>query len=56
MDDYEICGCEEYDTLTHFALFVDGGPTSFEVVVKESKWRKAIDDEIAIIERNNTSE
>lgn len=54
MDDYEVSGCEEYDTLTYFALFADGDPINFEVAVKESKWQKAVADEIATIERNNT--
>lgn len=41
--------CEEYDTLTHFVLIIDSSPTTFEVAVNESKWRKAIDDEITAI-------
>lgn len=42
--------------ITHFALFSDCDPTTFESVVKEFKWRKAIDDEIVAIERNQTWE
>lgn len=44
------------DSLTHFALFSDCDPTTFKVVVKESKWRKAKDAEIIAIERNDTWE
>ena len=57
MIDYEVIGIDQSDDpITHFALFSDCDPTSFEVAVKESKWRKAMDEEIAVIERNNTWE
>ncbi|RZB42467.1 Retrovirus-related Pol polyprotein from transposon TNT 1-94 [Glycine soja] len=54
MSDYEVTGIE--DPVTHFALFSDCDPTTFESVVKEEKWRKAMDDEIDSIERNDTWE
>ncbi|RVW19208.1 Retrovirus-related Pol polyprotein from transposon RE2 [Vitis vinifera] len=50
MSDYEVTGIDQYeDPLTHFALFSYYDPTSFESAVKESKWRKAMDAEIAAI-------
>ena len=54
MEDYEVSVIE--DSITHFALFLDCVPTTFESVVKEAKWRKAMDDEIDAIERNDTQE
>ena len=42
--------------IPHFSLFVDADPTTFENAVKEEKWRRAVDDEIDAIERNNTWE
>lgn len=57
MIDYEVTGVDQGDdSLTHFSLFSDCDPTIFEVAVKEPKWRKAMDAEIAAIERNNTWE
>ncbi|RVW92788.1 Retrovirus-related Pol polyprotein from transposon TNT 1-94 [Vitis vinifera] len=57
MSDYEVTGIDQSeDPLTHFALFSDCDPTTFESAVKESKWRKAMDAEIAAIERNDTWE
>ncbi len=54
MTDYKVIGIDQYeDPLTHFALFSDYDPTTFEVAVKDSKWQKAMDDEIAAIIRNN---
>ena len=35
-------------------MFADCDPTTFENAVKEEKWRKAMDDEIDVIERNNS--
>lgn len=54
MEDYEVTGIG--DSITHFALFSDYDPTTFENAVKEEKWRKAMDDEINSIERNDTWE
>ncbi|GKV28744.1 hypothetical protein SLEP1_g37756 [Rubroshorea leprosula] len=57
MSDYEVTGIDHSeDTLTHFALFSDCDPTVFEEAATESKWQKAMDEEIAAIERNNTWE
>jgi len=52
MSDYEVIGVSE-SFLTHFALISYCDPTTFENVVKESKWRKAMDDEIGAIEKKN---
>ena len=57
MYDYEVTGIDKSeDLLTHFALFSDCDPTTFESVVKDAKWRKAMYDEIEAIERNDTWE
>ena len=57
MQDYEVTGIDNSeDPITHFALFLDYNPTTFETAVKEEKWRKAIDAEIDAIERNDTWE
>ncbi|KAL5836713.1 hypothetical protein ACOSQ3_013882 [Xanthoceras sorbifolium] len=57
MIDYKVADTDDYeDLLTHFALFSDCDPTVFETAVKETKWRKAMDEEITAIERNNTWE
>ena len=40
MYDYEVTGIDKSkDPLTHFALFSDCDPTTFESVVKDAKWR-----------------
>jgi len=54
MFDYGVTEIE--NPITHFALFLDCDPTTFESVVKEEKWRKMMDDEIDFIERNDTWE
>lgn len=52
---YEVTGIDQTeDRITYFALFLDCDSTAFESTVKESKWWKAMYDEIATIERNNT--
>lgn len=57
MADFKVTGIGQFDSFfTHFALFTDYKPTSFKSVVKESKWCKAIDEEIAAVERYNTWE
>jgi hypothetical protein len=50
--DYEVTEID--DLITHFAPFSYCDLIVFEDVVKNSKWRKAMDDEITAIERNNT--
>ena len=52
MEDYEVSGIQ--DPITHFALFADCDPMTFEIAVKEEKWKKAMDEEINSIERNDT--
>ena len=55
MSDYKVTGIDQTeDPTTHFALFSDCDPTTFESAVKEEKWRKEMDDEIDAIERNDT--
>ena len=55
MEDYEVNGLS--NPITHFFFFFfDCDPTTFESVVKEEKWRKAIDEEINSIEKNDTWE
>jgi len=55
MKDYEATGVNyNEESITHFALYADCDPTTFESVVKESKWREAMDAEIEAIERNDT--
>lgn len=57
MEEYEVSGIDQTDDpLTHFVLFSDCDPTTFEEAVKEAKWRTAMDEEIAAVERNNTWE
>ncbi|PNX94522.1 copia-type polyprotein [Trifolium pratense] len=47
---------EESMNLVMFGPCVHQGPINFEEAEKSQKWRKAMDDEIAAIERNNTWE
>lgn len=55
MKDYEVTGVNyNEESITHFALYADCDPTTFESAVKESKWREAMDVEIEAIERNDT--
>ena len=55
MTNYKVTGVDQGDDpLTYFDLFSDSDPTIFEAVVKEPKWRKAMDAEIISIERNDT--
>ncbi|GKB48853.1 retrovirus-related pol polyprotein from transposon TNT 1-94 [Tanacetum coccineum] len=57
MNDFEVTGVEQSeDPLVHFVLFADCDPVVFEEAVKEPKWQKAMDEEIAAIERNKTWE
>ena len=56
MIDYEVTDESDEDPLTHFSLFVDCDPTAYEEAIKESKWCKAMDEEMAAIKRNNTWE
>ena len=52
MSDYKVTEIE--DPITYFALFSYCDPTTFESAVKEEKRRKAMDDEIDSIKRNDT--
>lgn len=42
------------DPVTHFALFSNYGPITFESAAKETKRRKAMDVEIEATKRNDT--
>ena len=44
------------DTAVHFALFADCNPITFQEANKEIKWRRAMDEEIKSIEKNDTWE
>ncbi|XP_028098760.1 uncharacterized protein LOC114298399 [Camellia sinensis] len=57
MQDYEVSGVDQSDDpLVHFALFSDCDPVTFQDAVKDQKWQKAMDEEIAAIEKNHTWE
>nr|CAN63536.1 hypothetical protein VITISV_002860 [Vitis vinifera] len=57
MTNHEVTGVDQgEDPLTYFAMFSDCDLIIFETAVKEPKWRKAMDAEIAAIERNDTWE
>lgn len=57
MSDFEVTeNYQSEDSLTYFALFPYCDPTTFDVDVKEQKWKKAMDEEIVAIEKNNTWE
>ena len=57
MSNYKVTGIDQTEDPTiHFALFSDCDPTTLDSAVKEEKWRKAMDDEIDAIERNDTWE
>ena len=55
MDDYEVTGIgQSEDPTVHFGLFAYCVPVTFDEAVNQSKRRKAMDEELAAIERNNT--
>ena len=55
--DYEVTKIDQSeDPFTHFALFSYCDPTLFESAIKESKWQRAMDAEIAAIKMNDTWE
>ena len=56
MTDYKVTRIDVNEDVSHFALFANCNPITFENAVKEEKWRKAMDDEIDAIERNGTWE
>ena len=59
MRDYETeqgLSDEEHINQAHLALFTDGDPITFTEAVKSEKWRKAMDQEIQTIEKNDTWE
>lgn len=42
--------------MINFALFVDYEPLAFEEALSDENWRKAMDDEIHALEKNDTWE
>ncbi|GKU99221.1 hypothetical protein SLEP1_g12096 [Rubroshorea leprosula] len=57
LEDYEVTDLPQNDVpVTHFALFANCDPLTYEEVVKEEKWQKAMAEEIGSIERNQTWE
>ncbi|CAL9002860.1 unnamed protein product [Prunus brigantina] len=59
MKDYETGQSltdEENANQAHLALFTDGDPITFAEAVKSEKWKKAMDQEIQAIEKNDTWE
>ncbi|GLT50492.1 hypothetical protein SLA2020_239750 [Shorea laevis] len=57
LEDYEVTDLPQDDVpATHFALFADCDPLTYEEAVKEEKWQKAMAKEIGSIERNQTWE
>ena len=59
MRDYETeqgLSDEEHVNQAHLALFTDGDRITFAEAVKFEKWRKAMDQEIQAIEKNDTWE
>ncbi|GKU94075.1 hypothetical protein SLEP1_g7612 [Rubroshorea leprosula] len=57
LEDYEVTDLPQDDVLvTHFALFAYCDPLTYEEVIKEEKWQKAMAEEIGSIERNQTWE
>jgi hypothetical protein len=60
MEDYEVSGVvqtdEQSDDFSHYAFLSDCDPITFDEAAKESKWQKAMDEEIMSIERNNSWE
>lgn len=44
----------EEEGIAHLALFAKYDPITYEEAVKSDKWNKTMDEEINVIERNNT--
>lgn len=47
---------ERIDDITFFCLFANIEPISFNEAIEDEKWRKAMNEEIGAIEKNNTWE
>lgn len=45
---------EEEDVQTHFVLFTNSDPMSFDEAVKDEQWRTAMDSEMSSIKKNET--
>lgn len=57
IQDYEFSGINQIDDpVSHFALFPHHDPVTFYDAIKETKWKKAMDEKIEAIEKNNTWE
>ncbi|KAM2087568.1 hypothetical protein ACFX1X_032098 [Malus domestica] len=53
-DLYEVA--ERLDNLTIFCLFADCEPIDFQEAVQDTKWSKAMDEDIEAIQKNDTWE
>jgi carboxypeptidase C (cathepsin A) len=54
---YEVTGIKQSnDSLPHFALFSYYDIVISKDIIKEIKWKKALDDEIDVIKKSNTRE
>ena len=56
MQDFGVTGVQSdnYDTIVHYALLSDYDPITFQEAIKDSKWQKAMNEEIRSIEKNNS--
>ena len=58
MQDFEVTNVhsDNHDTFAHYALLANYDPITFQEAVKDSKWQKAMKEEIRSIEKNNSWE
>ena len=58
MEDYVVSSEQSDDDFdfSHYAFLTDCDPITFEEAAKESKWQKAMDEEILAIEKNDSWE
>lgn len=54
--DYVVSHDQSDDTLAHYALLLYCDLMTFQIAIKDSKWKKSMDEEIRCIEKNNTWE
>lgn len=57
MHDYELVTNSAVNSegdLIHFALFVEAEPVDFDDAIQDTKWIKAMEDELSAIEKNRT--
>ena len=58
MQDFEVSSVQSnnYDTISHYALLSYCDHITFQEAVKDSKWQKAMNEEIRSIKKNNSWE